>query len=134
MDITETNAMESVSCLNAVFSCFDRVIDCHNAYKVHAANITPTSIFNTHTLITIQVETVGKVYMVVSGAPDENDTHAKDIAQGEKVEYDVLLRRRRNKVSIAVALSFLKETDKLKDTDGLEVEIRIGELGHRKIE
>ena len=31
----------------------------------------------------MQVETVGKVYMVVGGAPETNETHVKDVAMGE---------------------------------------------------
>ncbi len=30
----------------------------------------------------MQVETVGKVYMVVGGAPETNETHVKDVAMG----------------------------------------------------
>ena len=33
-EITATNAMEAVTCMNAVFSCFDNIIDQHNVYKV----------------------------------------------------------------------------------------------------
>lgn len=33
-EITATNAMEAVSCMNAVFSCFDNTIDQHSVYKV----------------------------------------------------------------------------------------------------
>jgi len=33
-EITAANAMEAVGCMNAVFSCFDNIIDRHNVYKV----------------------------------------------------------------------------------------------------
>lgn len=59
----ETNqiqsAMNTVSTLNAAFSAFDELITSPYAYKV---------------------ETVGKVYMAVSGAPDENPLHVQHAA------------------------------------------------------
>lgn len=59
----ETNqiqsAMNTVSTLNAAFSAFDELIQSPYAYKV---------------------ETVGKVYMAVSGAPDENPLHVQNAA------------------------------------------------------
>ena len=33
-------------------------------------------------ILHVKVETVGKVYMVVGGAPEKNETHPKDIAIG----------------------------------------------------
>ncbi|XP_046645351.1 soluble guanylate cyclase 89Db-like isoform X2 [Daphnia pulicaria] len=84
-EITATNPMEAVSCMNAVFSCFDNIIDQHNVYKV---------------------ETVGKVYMVVGGAPETNETHVKDVAM--------------------VALSFRDEIDKMVKDTKMSVHIRIG--------
>jgi guanylate cyclase, other len=53
------SAMKTVSTLNAAFSAFDELIQSPYAYKV---------------------ETVGKVYMAVSGAPDENPLHAQNAA------------------------------------------------------
>lgn len=53
------SAMNTVSTLNAAFSAFDELISSPYAYKV---------------------ETVGKVYMAVSGAPDENPLHAQNAA------------------------------------------------------
>jgi guanylate cyclase, other len=53
------SAMNTVSTLNAAFSAFDELITSPYAYKV---------------------ETVGKVYMAVSGAPDENPLHAQNVA------------------------------------------------------
>lgn len=47
-------AMKTVNTLNAAFTAFDELIHSPMAYKV---------------------ETVGKVYMAVSGAPDENPLH-----------------------------------------------------------
>lgn len=53
------SAMNTVSTLNAAFSAFDELIQSPYAYKV---------------------ETVGKVYMAVSGAPDENPLHVQNAA------------------------------------------------------
>lgn len=53
------SAMATVSTLNAAFSAFDELITSPYAYKV---------------------ETVGKVYMAVSGAPDENPLHVQHAA------------------------------------------------------
>jgi len=52
-------AMNTVATLNAAFSTFDELIHSPMAYKV---------------------ETVGRVYMAVSGAPDENMLHAQHVA------------------------------------------------------
>lgn len=52
-------AMNTVNTLNATFSAFDELINSPYAYKV---------------------ETVGKVYMAVSGAPDENPFHVQNAA------------------------------------------------------
>jgi guanylate cyclase, other len=52
-------AMRTVDTLNAAFSAFDELIQSPSAYKV---------------------ETVGKVYMAVSGAPDENPVHMQTSA------------------------------------------------------
>lgn len=53
------SAMNTVTTLNAAFSAFDELIVSPYAYKV---------------------ETVGKVYMAVSGAPDENPLHIQHAA------------------------------------------------------
>lgn len=53
------SAMNTVATLNKAFSAFDELITSPYAYKV---------------------ETVGKVYMAVSGAPDENPLHVQNAA------------------------------------------------------
>lgn len=53
------DAMKKVSILNATFSAFDEEIHSPMVYKV---------------------ETVGQVYMAVSGAPDINPLHAEHAA------------------------------------------------------
>lgn len=53
------DAMEVVSSMNAVFSCFDSLMDLFDVYKV---------------------ETVGRVYMAVSGAPEATPNHASNVA------------------------------------------------------
>ncbi|CAG0923220.1 unnamed protein product [Notodromas monacha] len=52
--------MEIVTCMNAVFSAFDAIMDRHDVYKV---------------------ETIGQIYMCVSGAPDPNPRHATSSAR-----------------------------------------------------
>ncbi|XP_057364672.1 soluble guanylate cyclase 89Db-like isoform X1 [Daphnia carinata] len=84
-EITATSPMEAVSCMNSVFSCFDNIIDQHSVYKV---------------------ETVGKVYMVVGGAPETNETHVRDVAM--------------------VAISFRDEIEKIVNSCEMSVHIRIG--------
>ncbi|KAH1027948.1 hypothetical protein HUJ05_001365 [Dendroctonus ponderosae] len=55
---TVEDAMELVSTMNAVFSCFDSLMDTFNLYKV---------------------ETVGQIYMSVCGAPEETPLHARNV-------------------------------------------------------
>ncbi|CAH2229246.1 jg6753 [Pararge aegeria aegeria] len=56
---TRADVMQTVSYMNDVYSRIDRLLDSHRVYKV---------------------ETVGTVYMVVSGAPKWTRAHAKEIA------------------------------------------------------
>lgn len=56
---TVTDAMKTVNVLNSVFSAFDELI---------------------HSPISYKVETVGMVYMAVSGAPDINPLHVQHAA------------------------------------------------------
>lgn len=53
------DAMDVVSSMNAVFSCFDELMDTFNVYKV---------------------ETVGLIYMAASGAPERSENHAVNVA------------------------------------------------------
>ncbi|KAL0274881.1 UNVERIFIED_CONTAM: hypothetical protein PYX00_002910 [Menopon gallinae] len=53
------DAMEVVSSMNTIFSCFDSLMDLFHVYKV---------------------ETVGRVYMAVSGAPERTFQHAENVA------------------------------------------------------
>ncbi|XP_046647803.1 soluble guanylate cyclase 89Db-like [Daphnia pulicaria] len=85
IEINADNALEMVKSMNAVFSQLDTVVDRHKVYKV---------------------ETVGKVYMVVGGAPEENKSHVRDVA--------------------LVALSFRDEINELVNTTGMDVRIRTG--------
>lgn len=55
---TVEDAMELVSTMNAVYSCFDSCMDQFSVYKV---------------------ETVGQIYMAVCGAPEPNELHAQNI-------------------------------------------------------
>ncbi|KAF2889869.1 hypothetical protein ILUMI_16304 [Ignelater luminosus] len=56
---TVEEAMNVVSSMNAIFLCFDTLIDNFKVYKV---------------------ETVGQIYMVASGAPERTQSHAQNIA------------------------------------------------------
>ncbi|XP_032673100.1 soluble guanylate cyclase 89Da-like isoform X2 [Odontomachus brunneus] len=82
---TIEGAMDIVSSMNAVFSCFDTLMDQFNVYKV---------------------ETVGRVYMAASGAPDRNENHAQNIAD--------------------VSLQLIEHVRSLKLPSGLDIRIRIG--------
>ncbi|XP_076546019.1 soluble guanylate cyclase 89Da isoform X2 [Osmia lignaria lignaria] len=82
---TIEGAMDIVSSMNAVFSCFDSLMDEFNVYKV---------------------ETVGRVYMAASGAPDRTEHHAQNIAD--------------------FSLQLLKHVRSLKLPSGLDIQIRIG--------
>ncbi|XP_076255193.1 soluble guanylate cyclase 89Da-like isoform X2 [Rhynchophorus ferrugineus] len=55
---TVEDAMELVSTMNAVYSCFDSLMDTFNVYKV---------------------ETVGQIYMAVCGAPEPTSLHAQNV-------------------------------------------------------
>ncbi|KAK5650377.1 hypothetical protein RI129_001406 [Pyrocoelia pectoralis] len=56
---TVEDAMDVVSSMNEVFSCFDELMDKFHVYKV---------------------ETVGQIYMVASGAPERTNNHAQNVA------------------------------------------------------
>ncbi|XP_029173024.1 soluble guanylate cyclase 89Db-like [Nylanderia fulva] len=82
---TIEGAMDIVLSMNAVFSCFDTLMDQFNVYKV---------------------ETVGRVYMAASGAPDRNKNHAQNIAD--------------------VSLQLIEHVRSLELPSGLDIRIRIG--------
>lgn len=56
------------------------------------------------------METVDKVYMAASGAPERNKTHAVDVAD--------------------LALSMMQNVKKIQGPHGMPVEIRIGETSN----
>ncbi|CAH1175614.1 unnamed protein product [Phaedon cochleariae] len=82
---TVQDAMELVSTMNAVYSCFDSLVDTFNVYKV---------------------ETVGQIYMAVSGAPERQKKHAQNIAN--------------------VSLCMVKHVRQLQVPSGTKVDVRIG--------
>lgn len=79
------DAMDVVMSMNAVFTCFDALMDRYNVYKV---------------------ETVGQVYMAVSGAPEYTPEHAENVAD--------------------VALCLLRQVKQFKLPSGISIQIRIG--------
>ncbi|XP_023225847.1 soluble guanylate cyclase 88E-like [Centruroides sculpturatus] len=82
----QLTAMQAVQCVNDVYTLCDRVIDHHLVYKV---------------------ETVGQVYMLVSGAPERRPDHAQNVA--------------------GAALSILREVEKMEGRYGEQkVMVRIG--------
>ncbi|XP_011498155.1 PREDICTED: soluble guanylate cyclase 89Da-like [Ceratosolen solmsi marchali] len=82
---TIEGAMDIVSSMNAVYSCFDSLMDKFNVYKV---------------------ETVGRVYMAASGAPDRTDSHAINIAD--------------------VSLQLISQVRSMILSSGIDIQIRIG--------
>lgn len=58
----------------------------------------------------LQVETVGRVYMAASGAPDRNENHAQNIAD--------------------VSLQLIENVRSLELPSGLNIRIRIGNTQH----
>ncbi|KAK1134526.1 hypothetical protein K0M31_007308 [Melipona bicolor] len=131
---TIEGAMDIVSSMNAVYSCFDSLMDEFNVYKVSVAcNLnSPLSDYTLHIGSRVkgtgtenpnfidffckifylydfqQVETVGRVYMAASGAPDRTENHAQNIAD--------------------VSLQLLKHVRSLKLPSGVDIQIRIGNL------
>ncbi|KAJ8682238.1 hypothetical protein QAD02_018030 [Eretmocerus hayati] len=82
---TIEGAMDIVLSMNAVYSCFDSLMDKFNVYKV---------------------ETVGRVYMAASGAPDRTEDHAVNVAD--------------------VSLQLLTQVRSLILPSGLNIQVRIG--------
>nr|XP_018896570.1 PREDICTED: soluble guanylate cyclase 89Db-like [Bemisia tabaci] len=82
---TVEGVMDVVNSMNHVYTCFDALIDRFNTYKV---------------------ETVGEVYMAVSGAPETCADHAENIAN--------------------VALCFMRQIKKLTVPSGVTPKIKIG--------
>ncbi|XP_042909419.2 soluble guanylate cyclase 89Da [Parasteatoda tepidariorum] len=82
---TRLTAMEAVSCINEVFSLFDKVTDSYNVFKV---------------------ETVGQVYMLVSGAPERRPDHAENVARA--------------------ALDMMAQVNGMTTSDGEKIMVRIG--------
>nr|CAD7193906.1 unnamed protein product [Timema douglasi] len=86
--VTLQDAMDVVTSMNAVFTCFDALMDRFNVYKV---------------------ETVGQVYMAVSGAPEFTPDHAQNVAD--------------------VSLCLVRRVEQMHLPSGIRIQIRIGEIG-----
>lgn len=84
METTE-GAMDMVNCMNAVFTCFDALTDKYDVFKV---------------------ETVGEVYMAVSGVPTPNDNHAQNVVE--------------------LGIAFIDGVQKLKLPSGITTTVKIG--------
>ncbi|KAJ3650329.1 hypothetical protein Zmor_022024 [Zophobas morio] len=82
---TLEGAMQVVATMNTVFSCFDSLMDKYGVYKV---------------------ETVGQIYMAVSGAPERSTNHVENI--------------------VTLALEMIRQVGGMKGSDGAKVDIRIG--------
>nr|CAD7438732.1 unnamed protein product [Timema bartmani] len=85
--VTLQDAMDVVTSMNAVFTCFDALMDRFNVYKV---------------------ETVGQVYMAVSGAPEFTPDHAQNVAD--------------------VSLCLVRRVEQMHLPSGIRIQIRIGEF------
>nr|CAD7602785.1 unnamed protein product [Timema genevievae] len=83
--VTLQDAMDVVTSMNAVFTCFDALMDRFNVYKV---------------------ETVGQVYMAVSGAPEFTPDHAQNVAD--------------------VSLCLVRRVEQMHLPSGIRIQIRIG--------
>ncbi|XP_065225641.1 soluble guanylate cyclase 89Da-like isoform X2 [Planococcus citri] len=82
---TMQGVMDVINCMNAVFTCFDTLTDRFDVYKV---------------------ETVGDVYMAVSGAPEYTEHHAQNV--------------------VDLSICFIQEVHNLKVPSAVTIEIRIG--------
>lgn len=96
--------MELVSTMNAVFSCFDALMDTFNVYKV---SLFTKKFFLLITKI-VQVETVGQIYMAVCGAPEETLLHAENVCDA--------------------SLCMTKHVKQLQIPSGTKVDVRIGTI------
>jgi guanylate cyclase len=91
IEINADNALEMVKSMNAVFSQLDTVVDRHKVYKVGSVCHTiyfKYVLFHQMERFELKVETVGKVYMVVGGAPEENKSHVRDVALGKNCAFN----------------------------------------------
>lgn len=107
---TMQGVMDVISCMNAVFTCFDTLTDRFDVYKVFwnfFNSLQPRIklvIFNR--MFKLKVETVGEVYMAVSGAPEYTENHAQNV--------------------VDLGICFLQEVHNLKLPSAVTTEIRIG--------
>ncbi len=73
--------MEIVDVLNQLHTSFDKIITNFNAYKA-LKDSEFTYFARAKKYISLQVETIGDIYMVASGVPERNgDKHAMEIAE-----------------------------------------------------
>ncbi|XP_025415805.1 soluble guanylate cyclase 89Db-like [Sipha flava] len=82
---TKQNVMCLVECMNIIFSHFDNLTDRHDVYKVETSN---------------------QVYMVVSGAPEYTENHAKNVTD--------------------LGLGYAEEIRNLKFPCDIQIQVKIG--------
>lgn len=102
---TVKETMMVVETMNSVFSCFDALMDKFKVYKVWIFLQENQKKYCLN-LFFHQVETVGQVYMVASGAPERTDLHAQNIAD--------------------LAFAMLRDVKEIRTPENQKVEIRIG--------
>nr|CAD7394584.1 unnamed protein product [Timema cristinae] len=116
--VTLQDAMDVVTSMNAVFTCFDALMDSTAFYDTMTAcsladtDVRLYSIYVTVFIISFRksykalVETVGQVYMAVSGAPEFTPDHAQNVAD--------------------VSLCLVRRVEQMHLPSGIRIQIRIG--------
>ncbi|KAK9758767.1 hem-NO-binding [Popillia japonica] len=104
-DVMDVDVMDVVASMNAVFSCFDSLMDKFHVYKV---------------------ETVGQIYMAASGAPERTKDHASN-GQIYMAASGAPERTKDHASNVAdFSLALIKGVKDLKLPSGGEVDVKIG--------
>ena len=117
----------TVAFLNSIYTFLDEVIEKFDAYKVPQYT-NRCLVYRSMHDVTLQVETIGSVYMVVSGLPSRNKSrHVSEIA---RMSLDIL--RFTECFSTATSSSTNQnratapKTDAVEETQGEALQLRIG--------